>query len=379
MLEAMQKPTMELGKNQQPKSILIVDDEVIIRDLCSKALKGYRVLQAADGEEALELFDQGGIDVILTDVMMPKLDGLELLKKLKEKEPTLVVIVMTGYADKDVILNALRADADDFITKPLSLLQLKTAVEKALVKKALKEEIANLKNLDRLKSNFLSMISHKFRTPITAISLFLQNLAAGVYDPDDPANQANLALIYEQSCYLGNLVTDLLTFSQVMDKGGSLNLEPCDVNSIIFNLLQSAKVLSGKHEIETVFDLEPLAHLFVDRDKLTFALKQIIDNAFKFSRDTGRITISIKAQGNVYRIIVEDTGVGIAKDELPKVFEKFYQVDTERTGQIRGFGLGLFYAKEFIKLHKGTITIDSELGKGTKVTITIPAAAGCPL
>lgn len=379
MLEAVQKPAMEQRNNQQPKCILIVDDEAIIRDLCSKALKGYRVLQAADGEEALELFEQGGIDVILTDVMMPKLDGLELLKKLKEKEPTLVVIVMTGYADKDVILNALRADADDFITKPLSLLQLKTAVEKALVKKALKEEIANLKNLDRLKSNFLSMISHKFRTPITAISLFLQNLAAGVYDPDDPASQANLTLIYEQSCYLGNLVTDLLTFSQVMDKGGSLNLEPCDLNSILFKLLQSAKVLSGKHEIETVFDLEPLAHLFVDRDKLTFALKQVIDNAFKFSSDTGNVSISIKTQGNVHRILVEDTGVGIAKDELPKVFEKFYQVDSERTGQIRGFGLGLFYAKEFIKLHKGTITIDSELGKGTKVTITIPAAEGCPL
>ena len=108
--------------------------------------------------------------------MMPGMDGIELLKRIKEKEPTIVVIVMTGFAEKDVILNALKADADDFISKPLNLLQLKTAIDKALVKKALKEEIASLKSLDRLKSNFLSTISHKFRTPLTSISLFLQNL-----------------------------------------------------------------------------------------------------------------------------------------------------------------------------------------------------------
>ena len=187
MLDVVQTQTVELRQKQEGRCILIVDDEAIIRDLCRRALKGYRVLEAADGEEALKVFENGGVDVILTDVMMPNMDGIELLKRLKELEPTVVVIVMTGYADKDVILNALKADADDFITKPLNLLQLKTAIEKALVKKALKEEIANLKNLDRLKSNFLSLISHKFRTPITSISLFLQNLASGVYDPKTPA------------------------------------------------------------------------------------------------------------------------------------------------------------------------------------------------
>ncbi|HWI40649.1 MAG TPA: response regulator, partial [Verrucomicrobiae bacterium] len=145
------------------KTILVVDDEPVIRELCSKALKGYRVLQAASGDEAIRFFEQGGIDLILTDVRMPRMSGLSLLKRLKQMEPTLVVIIMTGYAEKEVILDALKEDADDFITKPINLLQLKTAVEKALVKKALKEEIASLRNLDRLKTNFLSLISHKFR------------------------------------------------------------------------------------------------------------------------------------------------------------------------------------------------------------------------
>ncbi|WP_243372080.1 hybrid sensor histidine kinase/response regulator [Geotalea sp. SG265] len=379
MLDVVQTQNIELRQRQEEKCILIVDDEAIIRDLCHRALKGYRVLEAVDGEEALKVFENGGVDVILTDVMMPNMDGIELLKRLKEREPTLVVIVMTGYADKDIILNALKADADDFITKPLNLLQLKTAIEKALVKKALKEEIANLKNVDRLKSNFLSLVSHKFRTPITSISLFLQNLASGIYDPEDPEYREHLGMIYKESCYLGGLVTDLLNFSQMMDKGDQLNLEPCNLNSIILDILPASREVAGKNGVEIAFNLDPIPSLFLDREKVSFALKQVIDNAFKFSKDKGKVSIVIERQEEFCRIIVEDQGIGISKEDLPKIFEKFYQVDRENTGQIRGFGLGLFYAREFIRRHHGKLVIESEPGDGTRVTITLPAAEGCPI
>lgn len=359
---------------EQPhaKSVLVVDDEAIIRDLCSKALKGYRVLQAANGEEALRVFQKGEVDVILTDVMMPKMGGIELLKRLKEMEPTLVVIVMTGFAEKDVILNALKADADDFISKPLNLLQLKTAVDKALVKKALKEEIANLKSMDRFKSNFLSLISHKFRTPITAISLFLQNLANGVYDVEDPMYRKFLRLTYDEACYLERLVADLLAFSQAIDDGGGLKLEPCNPAGIVTQVLQMSEEAAGKQGVEIHMDLDPLPPLLFDREKLTFAVKQIIENAFKFSGETGSVAVSLKMHGELFLLTVEDKGVGIAKEDLPKIFEKFFQVDSARTGQIRGFGLGLYYAREFVRLHGGTIAVDSEPGKGTRVTVALP-------
>lgn len=354
------------------KTILVVDDEAVIRDLCARALKGYRVLQAAEGEEALRLFEKGGIDVILTDVMMPKMNGIDLLRRLKELEPTIVVIVMTGYAEKDIILNALKADADDFITKPLNILQLKTAVDKALDKKALKEEIANLKSMDRLKSNFLSLISHKFRTPLTAISLFLQNLAGGVYDPDDPESRRNLELICGQSRYLETLVAELLVFSRFMAAGEGLNLEPCSLHDLVRPLVAASREAAAKPAIVVSFDLDPLPPLPLDREKISFAIGQVIDNAFKFSRKEGTVTVSLKEEGGECRLTVEDAGIGIAKEELPKIFEKFYQVDPEGTGQIRGFGLGLFYAREFVKLHGGTITLESEPEKGTRVTILLP-------
>jgi signal transduction histidine kinase len=353
-------------------SVLIVDDEAIIRDLCGKALKGYRVLEAGNGEEALEVFRKEPVEVILTDVMMPRMGGLELLRKLKELEPTVLVVVMTGFADKDVILNALKADADDFITKPLNLLQLKTTIDNVLVKKALKEEIANLKRMDRFKSNFLSLISHKFRTPITSISLFLQNIANGVCAPDNPEYQKYAQLTYEESCYLGRLVADLLSFSRVMDDGGGLKLEPCSLEMIIIEILRLSKEAADKPHVRTVLNFDHIPSALVDREKLTFALKQIIENAFKFSGDSGTVTIALSAQDGMQQIVVEDTGIGIFRDDLPKIFEKFYQVDLDNCGQIRGFGLGLSYAREFVRLHGGTITVSSEPSCGTRVTVAVP-------
>jgi signal transduction histidine kinase len=372
MFQLTQNSDQALLQDKERKTILIVDDEAVIRDLCMRALHDYHILEAANGEEALKIFERGGVDAILTDVMMPKIDGLELLKRIKEQEPTLVVIIMTGYADKELILKALKADADDFITKPLNLLQLKSAVDKALVKKALKEEIANLKNLDRFKTNFLSLISHKFRTPITSISLFLQNLAAGIYDPSDETARENIGLVYDEACYLGRLVTDLLTFSTVMDSGGSLRLEPCDLNSLLPKLLSGSKEWAEKRGVSPQVNLEPVPELLLDREKFSFAVQQIIDNAVKFSKQHGTVSVSLKNLLESFQIVIEDEGIGIAKDALPKVFEKFYQVDAERTGQIRGFGLGLFYAREFIRMHGGSIGIESEPQVGTRVSINIP-------
>ena len=367
-----QKPEIEHSQNLKMKTILIVDDEAVIRDLCSRALKGYHIVQAGNGQDALTRFDKGGIDVILTDVMMPGMDGIELLKRLKAKEPTIVVIVMTGFSEKDVILNALKADADDFISKPLNLLQLKTAIDKALVKKALKEEIASLKSLDQLKSNFLSSISHKFRTPLTSISLFLQNLATGVFAADDPQFRMNVRLVSDESAYLERLVSDLLVFSRMMDTGRALRREPFSFPQAIQTILGESREISIKPSIEAVLDLQDVPAIKVDREKIAFALKQIIDNAYKFSGEQGEVRISLHADATGLFIEVRDSGAGIPQDEIPKVFEKFYQFDPHNTGQVRGFGLGLYYAREFVRMHGGSISIESAVGSGSSVTVWLP-------
>lgn len=372
MLDLAQTPQMSLSQEKAEKSILIVDDEAIIRDLCIRALKGYRVLEARNGEDALAVFAKGGVDVILTDVMMPGMDGIELLRRLKEIEPTVVVIVMTGFAEKDVILNALKADADDFISKPVNLLQLKTAVDKALVKKALKEEIASLKSIDRFKTSFLSIISHKFRTPLTSISLFMQNLSNGVFSPEEAVCKMNLRLVSDEAAYLERLVADLLVFSRMMNTGEALKLEPCLLHKVIHGILAESREIATRPGIEAILDLQPVPAVTVDREKISFAIKQIVDNAYKFSGEEGEVTISLRQEGDDILLVVKDNGCGIPHDDLPKVFEKFYQVDPHNTGQVRGFGLGLYYAREFVRMHAGSITIASEPGRGATVMVSLP-------
>ncbi|QEM69448.1 hybrid sensor histidine kinase/response regulator [Geobacter sp. FeAm09] len=358
-----------LQPSNKPETVLIVDDEQVIRELCEKVLKEYRILQAGNCAEALQLYQQEHCDLILADVMMPGGSGIDLLSQVKSLDPNAVVIIMTGFSQKEIILNALKEGADDFINKPLNLLQLRTAVEKSLARKRLREELASLKRLDRFKSNFLSLISHKLRTPITAISLFLQNVERGIYDQNDQIFRQNIKLVNNEVEYLGRLVSDLLSFSKVMEGREGLSLEPCDLNSILVEVIGASERKEG---IETEFHPSPLPVLQLDRGKITFAFQQVIENAYKFSGETGQVSITLRSTGDAVHVAVADTGIGIPRDELSKVFEKFYQADPDNAGQVRGFGLGLFYAREFVRQHGGSITIDSVPQQGSTVTVTLP-------
>lgn len=354
-------------------TVLVVDDEQVIRDLCGHALKEYRVLQAGSLREAIDLYQTERIDLVLTDVMMPGGSGIELLKQIKQLDPSASVVVMTGFGDKEIILNALQEDADDFINKPLQLLQLRTAVQKALAKKALKEEIATLRRLESLKSSFLALISHKLRTPITSLSLGLEELQryALQFSPEAECHE-RLRSMREDLQFLSRLVVSLLRFNQVMLPGNDARLRPCDLTEVVRSAAESARWDAEKPGMELVLHLpaSPVV-LSCDRERLSFALQQVIDNAFKFSGDHGRTTVTLTQQDGGLQIVVQDTGCGIPSDEMPKIFERFYQVDPDATGQVPGFGLGLFCAREIIRQQGGAIALSSEPGHGTTVTISL--------
>lgn len=358
--------------SHSPETVLVVDDDGVIRDLCAEALSSYRVVKASTSEEALRLYEKGPCDLVLSDINMPGGSGIELLKKIKALDPNAVVIIMTGFVEKEIILSALKEDADDFINKPLNIIQLRTAVGKALGRKALKEELASIKRSDELKNTFLSLVSHKLRTPITGISLFLQNLRMGVFNPNDPEFKQSVDMAGDEVRYLGQLVADLLAFSQVMGSCDGVNKSPGNLNEIVTDVLIKCREEHCSFDVglEVASDALPIVQL--DIPKIRFALYQVIDNAIKFSGTLADISIKIGCHREKVYIIISDSGIGIPEYELPKVFEKFYQIDPDHTGQVRGFGLGLFYAQEFIRQHGGSISIASEPGLGTTVTISLP-------
>lgn len=360
---------------EQQITVLVVDDEQVIRDLCGHALKEYRVLQAGSLREALDLYQAERIDLVLTDVMMPGGSGIDLLKQIKQLDPGAAVVVMTGFGDKEVILSALKEDADDFINKPLQILQLRTTLQKVLGKKALKDEIATLKRLDSLKGSFLSLISHKLRTPLTSLSLGLEELQryAVQFAPEEACHE-RLRSMQEDLQFLSRLVTSLLRFNQVMTQAGSCFTCSCDLAEVVRMAAMTAAQAANRPAISLKISTDAVSGFKCDCERLQFAIQQVIDNAFKFTADDGRVSVSLVQQQDRIQIEVQDTGCGIPPEEMPKVFERFYQVDPDATGQVPGFGLGLFCAREIIRQHGGTIAINSQPGQGTTVSITLKNA-----
>lgn len=361
--------------SEQQITVLVVDDEQVIRDLCGHALKEYRVLQAGSLREALDLYQTERIDLVLTDVMMPGGSGIELLKQIKQLDPGALVVVMTGFGDKEVILSALKEDADDFINKPLQILQLRTAVQKVLGKKALKDEIATLKRLDSLKGSFLSLISHKLRTPLTSLSLGLEELQryAAQFAPQEACHE-RLRSMQEDLQFLSRLVGSLLRFNQVMLPSSNAAMTSFDLADVVRSAAEAVQWGAAKADVVLDLQLPVAPRLTCDRERLQFAIQQVIDNAFKFIDGSGRVTVSLVRKHELAEIVVQDTGCGIPPEEMPKVFERFYQVDPDATGQVPGFGLGLFCAREIIRQHGGTIAIVSQPGQGTTVSITLKIA-----
>ena len=363
----------QLRQEPDRPTLLVVDDEAAIRDLCARALCDYRIVEAENGRDALDALEREMVDLILVDVMMPVMNGLDLLKQVKERNPDQLVVVMTGYADKDIILRALKAHADDFIQKPLNLLQLKSTVSKALEKRLLRQELQQLQRLDRLKSEFLGLISHKLRTPTTVLSLFIQNLDSGAVSTDTPEFATAVKAMREEADYLANLIQDLLIYSDVILQEQRPNLAVADLREIALTVLAEKRHPAAQKGISLISSLqENWPRLPLDRRRLAFAISALLDNAIKFTPRNGQVILSGETRERQLLLTIRDTGIGIPAEALPRVFEKFYQIDPNHTGQVRGFGLGLFYARQFVQDHGGTLTIESVAGAGTTVTIALP-------
>jgi signal transduction histidine kinase len=375
MLQQELVNSQELIQEQKKKTLLVVDDEPIICQLCARALSNFNIVQAGDGREALNKLDKQDIDIILSDVMMPNLSGLDLPRTVKKQQPDMAVILMTGYTDKEVILQALKAGADDFISKPINLLQLRTTVDKVLDKVLMRRELASLKQLDKLKSDFLGLISHKLKTPTTAISLFVQNIADGIGDPSDPNFRQTMDMVKAETLHLEHLIQDLLYFSSVILQEGQLQLEPLELGRIArqvassLELTAASKALDFKVSIQPPLPPEPIE---LDRERVSFAIRALLDNAIKFTPEGGCVSLEGSLADNFVRLQIRDTGCGIPPEEMNNIFNKFYQIDKENTGQIRGFGLGLFYARDFVRKMGGKLRLDSQPGLGTVATIEFP-------
>ncbi len=229
-------------------------------------------------------------------------------------------------------------------------------------------DITEIKNTEKIKKDFVINVSHELRTPLTAIKGYAETLRKEV---DTAPGKKYLEIVERNTDRLINIVNDLLLLSSLEEKA-ALELEDIDLGGFLENVIRIFDQRLKDKQLSLVIDVkENLPPIKADLFKLEQMLVNLLDNAVKYT-DRGEITVSMDVHDKRVRIQVRDTGIGIPKDDIPRIFERFYVVDKSRSRKSGGTGLGLSIVKHIVLLHHGTIDIESALGKGTSVTVTLP-------
>ncbi|HHW02370.1 MAG TPA: cell wall metabolism sensor histidine kinase WalK [Thermoanaerobacterales bacterium] len=235
------------------------------------------------------------------------------------------------------------------------------------------QDITKQFSLENMRKEFVANVSHELRTPLTTIKSYAETLLDGAMEEPSVARQF-MGVINNEAERMTRLVNDLLELSRLDNKETRWDKKPVSPSALLKDVISKMTVSIRKKNLELETDiLQPSPDIFADRDKIEQVFQNILSNAIKYTPEGGKIFIKLESMDGRVRIIFGDTGIGIPKEDLPRLFERFYRVDKTRSRELGGTGLGLSIAKEIVEAHDGSIAIDSELGRGTRVTILLPA------
>lgn len=222
---------------------------------------------------------------------------------------------------------------------------------------------------DQLRREFTANVSHELKTPLTSISGFAEILRDGLVKPEDVRRFAGN--IYSEAQRLMDLVNDILRLSRLDDRTAEIQVEPVDVRQLCAETIQRLASVAAQRRITFHLDGPP-AEIYGVRRILEEIVYNLCDNAVKYNRDDGAVWVTVQPSADEVTLTVQDTGIGIPEADLPRVFERFYRVDKSHSREMGGTGLGLSIVKHGVKLHHGQISIESEPGTGTKITVVFP-------
>jgi len=243
----------------------------------------------------------------------------------------------------------------------------------------LEASYAALKELDRLKSNFIATMSHELRTPLTSVIGYSEMMLEGLGGPLTSEQREYLGIIMEKGENLLQLITSILDISKIEAGRTRLVIAEVDVGQVLRDAVATVLPLARKKGVKVVWEPSPLPRIHCDRDKVRQCIVNLVNNAVKFTPAGGQVTVDARPlPGERVALQVADTGIGIAPDHLARVFDVFYQVDGSSTREYGGAGLGLAIVKSYVEAHGGEIKVESAPGKGSTFTVVLPvrAAAG---
>ena len=404
--------------------VLIVDDEESVAVTMQAILEmdGYEVTAASSVTEAIELVKKSEFDLVLSDLRLDDGDGIQIVAETRRSSPETICIILTGYASLDSAVKAMREGAYDYLVKPCDVEELRLTVSRGLERRRLgrqlrervaeletanstiaglnrdlqvrvdeataelRDQYERLQELDRLKTQFMSVASHELKTPVTAMSGFLQvalrrirkRLDAGAPEPETWAAEQSaiadqLVIVQRQTTKLARLIDELLDVSRIQSGRVEFDHQRMDLGHLAREVVERMQTTTTNHALQ-VTAIED-AEIVADRDHLEQVLNNLIANAVKYSPDGGTITITVGSEGDGAALSVSDTGIGIPEEELSSVFGLFYRSPDRRARDVGGMGLGLYISKEIVDRHGGRIWAESTVGKGTTFHVRLPHGA----
>ena len=399
------KKVLAINNNQRQLKVL--------EKLIKISFSSIETITTTSGAKGLELVQKEKPNVILLDIILPGEDGFEICKTLKqnpETSPVPVVFLSSVDYNEENRLKAIEAGADAFLKKPVNKLDLalqlkamlkinesnlreksemqrleKLVQEKTVdlknelkkrtkIQEKLKESEKKLKELNATKDKFFSIIAHDLRSPLSAV-IGMSNLIYERSLENNYTDIVKLAGLSKKSAYqCFDLLNNLLEWSHAQSgrkEFKPVKLKLCDVGEEMINLFD----LSAREKaIAIQIDCPENIAVYADKNMLKTIIRNLISNALKYTNSGGKIRLSAKRKGQNIELCVKDNGLGMDNIQKSKLFKIGENVSTPGIQNEKGTGLGLILCKEFVEMHGGTITVDSQKGKGSTFFFTIPAA-----
>lgn len=368
--------------------LLIVDDEAGIRSGINRALKNFTVSfpffdddynfdisEVETGEEALEILKSEKVDIVLLDNKLPGIEGIEVLEYINRRSIDSAVMMITSYASIDLALKATNNGAFNFIPKPFSAQDLKSAVESLTKHLFLKRMTLKMKEeAKQIRFQFLSVLSHELKSPINAIEGYLRIMKDKQAGDEIASYERMIDRSLTRLDSMRGLIMDMLDFTKIESGTKTRNMIETDLVDLAKLAVDSIYPVAIQKNIKIETDLPDKLVYKADTTEIEIIFNNLLSNAVKYNIEDGQVFFSVRKKNSGIEIIVKDSGIGMSEEEQSMLFKEFSRIKSDKTKNISGSGLGLSIMKRIVDLYKGVITVDSEPDKGSIFRVEIPSS-----
>ncbi len=372
--------------------VLLVEDNEFMLALFSSFLEseGYNVTGCSCGEEALALYDKEDFPLIITDIVMPGMDGLELCRRIRKnpKGEYSIILGVTAHESPEMLQKVLSAGADDYLPKPdlademeirrleirleVAARQIQNNLERKKAEDALRTSEQSLREANATKDKFFSIIAHDLKSPFSGL-IPMTEILIDMLENVDPELKSIAINLRKATINTQKLLETLLEWARFQRDQIEFIPQFIDLTEIVTTNVDLFAENANQKEINLYHTLEPGTTVFADDKMVTTIIRNLINNAIKFTGASGKIFVTARPLDNGFlKIAIQDTGVGINEKGIAKLFRIDESMKTVGTAGERGTGLGLILCKEFVEKHTGAIWVESTVGEGSSFQFTLP-------